>query len=303
MRILSIEPTPSPNVMKLNMDKTLPTGVSLNFTSKKQDHSPEYITKLLEIEGVEGVFHVHDFIALERHPKADWKQILSLVGVVFGEALSLDQRTDTSPSTTFGEVEVLVQTFKGIPMQVKIMNQGEEMRFSLPERFGRAVMAVQMASENLLKEREWQNYGFRYGTFKEVGEDIVNELSATHGEQRLQELVAQAISQTPINLNQEEKESPSKLDHHHPDWEVRFSALERINPTIDDIPILAQAIKDPKMSIRRLATVYLGMIGKPECLPYLFMALKDQSPAVRRSWRCTIRYRRPIGNRSHVSHA
>ncbi|KYD34761.1 hypothetical protein B4114_1533 [Geobacillus stearothermophilus] len=69
-----------------------------------------------------------------------------------------------------------------------------------------------------------------------------------------------------------------------PDWRKRYAALEQMaEPTEDDIPVLAKALKDEKMAIRRLATAYLGMIGGKKVLPYLYKALKDPAVAVRRT--------------------
>ena len=39
MKIRSIEPTPSPNVMKLNMDERLPEGKNYQFTVKEKGTS------------------------------------------------------------------------------------------------------------------------------------------------------------------------------------------------------------------------------------------------------------------------
>jgi HEAT repeat protein len=69
----------------------------------------------------------------------------------------------------------------------------------------------------------------------------------------------------------------------HPDWEKRFAALERLNPTSEDIPVLSRALNDSSMSIRRLAVVYLGMIEDPAILTLLYRALKDKSAIVRRT--------------------
>ncbi|MEW9668625.1 conserved virulence factor C family protein [Ammoniphilus sp. 3BR4] len=279
MQIISIEPTPSPNVMKINVDEALPLGVSQNFTKEKRENAPEIIDRLLNLEGVVGVFQVNDFIALERHPKADWKQILADVGKLFGHP-SFEGLSKPSSSATFGEVHVFVQMFKGIPMQVKLSADGGEMRLALPEQFGNAVMAVQSASQNLILERQWVDQGIRYGTFKEVGEEVVTEVIAAYDGQRLQEIISEAVGQGSAGRPPVESISPDALTH--PEWEKRFAALERMNPTAEDIPILAKALHDTKMSIRRLATVYLGMIGN-QSLPHLFLALKDKSPAVRRT--------------------
>ena len=284
IKILSIEPTPSPNVMKLNVDETLPSGVSRNFTKVKQEGAPDYISNVLAMEGVVGVFQVSDFLAVERHPKADWKEILGHIGKLFGEDPSLSSVSMESPGVAFGEVQVFVQMFKGIPMQVKLTADAEEMRFGLPEVFGEAVMKIQKASQNLLLERTWADQGVRYGTFKEIGEEIVGELAASYDQDRLHDLVIQAtgnmVKEVSGGAVSGEKVG-DLLDH--PDWEKRFAALDRINPTVEDISVLAKALEDSKTSIRRLATVYLGMVGKTDSLPHLFKALKDKSAAVRRT--------------------
>jgi hypothetical protein len=288
LKILSIEPTPSPNAMKLNMDESLPAGVSRNFTKEKQENAPEYIQILLAINGVQGVFQVNDFISVERHIKADWKEVLSQVKEIFGEETVGIQQSNTrdEPAASYGEVQVLIQTFKEIPSQVKLTSGSDEMRFALPERFAKAVMNAQLASQNYILERKWEEKGVRYGALKEIGEEVVAELAALYDETRLKALVAEALHQgDPADAKEKESlsvERTAKLLN-DPNWEKRFAALERIHPTIEDLPLLAKALEDPKLSIRRLATVYLGIIGKQEILPHLFKALKDKSASVRRT--------------------
>lgn len=280
MRILSIEPTPSPNVMKLNVDESLPVGVSRNFTKEKTENAPGYILQLLQLDGVQGVFQVSDFIALERHPKADWKNILANVNQLFRDPATFGEEVRPSPATTFGEVHVSIQMFKGIPVQVKLTADAEEMRFGLPDQFGKAVLALQNHSPNLLMERKWVEQGTRYGTFKEIGEEVVGEIVAAYDPARIRELLDQAMG---IEVKQEKEKGDSSDLLQHPDWEKRFAALSRINPSLEDLPMLAKALEDTKTSIRRLATVYLGMIGQPDVLPYLYKSLKDKSASVRRT--------------------
>lgn len=282
MKLLSIEPTPSPNVMKLNMSEMLPDGISRNFTKEKRENAPDYIEQLLAVEGVQGVFHVKDFISVERHPKANWPEIIARIGEIFGADSSVAALANESPATTFGEVQVYVQMFKGLPMQVKLTAGAEEMRFGLPDRFGKAVIQAQKEAGNVILERKWEDQGVRYGTFKEVGEEVVAEIAAAYDEARLSELVHQAAGGN-VRVATDALPETTGVSLDHPDWEKRFAALERINPTVDDIPVLAKALEDSQTSIRRLATVYLGMIGKPESLPHLFKALKDKSASVRRT--------------------
>ena len=71
MRIRYIEPTPSPNTMKVNLDVRLPEGERHTNTPDQAQNAPDYIRRLLEIPGLAGVFHTADFIAVDREPKAD----------------------------------------------------------------------------------------------------------------------------------------------------------------------------------------------------------------------------------------
>jgi hypothetical protein len=285
IKILSVEPTPSPNVMKLNMDESLPAGMSSNYTLEQHEDAPEWIQRLFGIDGIKGVFQVSDFIAIERHPKADWKEVLSKVRSVFGAEPNPHAEQNVLPETSFGEIQVLVQMFKGIPTQVKLLAGTEEKRFGLPDRFRDSVMRAQVATQNYILERTWEDHGVRYGSFQDVGEELVQELSASYNEDRLEKLVHEAKDQEGVSASVEAPLTIEQLSTAMNDsnWERRFAALEKMNPTLEDIPILFNALADPKPSIRRLAAVYLGMIGKPEVLPYLIRALKDSSASVRRT--------------------
>lgn len=289
MKIVSIEPTPSPNSMKLNMDMSLPTGKTLNFNLKNKADAPDYIQKLLKIEGIKGIFQVTDFIAIERNPKTDWKVILPQAREVFAadrsKEIGATQTALGRADNTFGEINVFIQLFKGIPMQIKLTSGSEEVRVGLPERFGEAAMKAEPSSDNLVMERKWDEQGVRYGDLKAVGEDVAEEISAAYDDERLERLVSQAFNKEKEHTQQNDcfssEEVANRLDH--PDWKVRFAALERMRLTKDELPLLIKALDDSKTSIRRLAIAYLGEIGGAEVLPPLFKALKDQSSAVRRT--------------------
>ncbi|MEX2104121.1 MAG: virulence factor, partial [Bacilli bacterium] len=146
MKIKSIEPTPSPNTMKLNMDQSLPSGSKMTYTLENQHKGPDYVKKLLQIEGIQSLFQVNDFIAIERYPKGDWQQILTAARGVFGEEPSqqtINADLNQLPTAeAFGEVHVFIQMFKGIPMQIKLTSGMEQVRVALPERFGQAALSV-----------------------------------------------------------------------------------------------------------------------------------------------------------------
>ncbi|MDQ0337505.1 hypothetical protein J2S00_000275 [Caldalkalibacillus uzonensis] len=288
MNIVSIEPTPSPNVMKLNLDSSLPDGVSYDFSVDTKSQAPDHIGQLLEIDGMKGVYQVKDFIAIERHPKADWRVILPKVRQVFGdESIDVEtmiESTQLSDDDTFGGAQVYIQTIKGIPMQVKLTTPSREKRYALPQRFMDAALKVQKAVSNLITDRRWEEQGVRYGDLDEIGEQVVEEINAAYDEERLERLVEQAVADRDGGIGEQTisaLEAAKRLDD--PDWKKRYAALEQLELTEEDIPVLAKALDDPNMSIRRLATAYLGEIGSKQVLPLLYRALKDKSAVVRRT--------------------
>lgn len=56
-----------------------------------------------------------------------------------------------------------------------------------------------------------------------------------------------------------------------------------MKPTEGTLKVLERAIKDSNVSIRRLATAYLGMIESPKALPSLYVMLEDASAVIRRT--------------------
>lgn len=77
MNLISIEPTPSPNSMKLNVNETLPRGRRFTYAPADADSAPEPLKSMLLISGVRSLFRTADFIALDRKPGADWAAILA----------------------------------------------------------------------------------------------------------------------------------------------------------------------------------------------------------------------------------
>jgi hypothetical protein len=284
MNIKSIEPTPSPNTMKVLLDEELPFGTSHNYKPDNVEKAPPIIQELMKIEGVKGIYHVADFLAVERNPRYDWKEILTKVREVFGEDVERIEDNKQERNEHFGEVKVFVQMLYGLPMQVKLIDSQEERRVGLPQYFIDAVLEAQKHAGNIVLDRKWVEKGVRYGTFEEIGEEIVEELSAAYPPERLERMVQmfksgeQAKTQKRVSF----KVTEEMLDD--PDWTKRYAALEQMDePTEADIPVLAKALKDEKVSIRRLSTAYLGMIGGKKVLPYLYEALKDKAVPVRRT--------------------
>lgn len=282
MNIISIEPTPSPNTMKVILDQELPAGKSNNYKKEQIEDAPAYIKAILEIDGVKGVYHVADFLAVERNGKVDWQQILPKVREVFGEEDG-NQADHEIVDEHFGEVNVYVQMFKGIPLQVKLTDGEHEQRFGLPSMFVEAMNEAQLEGDNYVLLRRWQEYGVRYGDLQQIGEDVVEELLAAYPENRLKNLVEMAKNpESSKQLKKLIKLTPEMLDD--PDWRKRYQLLEQMEePTVEDLPLLEKALADEKSSIRRLAVVYLGMIKDKQVLPLLYKGLKDKVVTVRRT--------------------
>ncbi|GGA45390.1 hypothetical protein GCM10007416_18140 [Kroppenstedtia guangzhouensis] len=285
MKIRSIEPTPSPNAMKLNMDERVSDGKT--YTRESLDQAPDYIRRLLTIDGVKSLFQVADFISVERDPRADWKQILPRVREVFGEEVTgVHKNTEGhEPTQGYGEVQVYLQTFRGLPIQVKLTRGEEEKRFPLPSRFEEAVMKAQVASENMVMERRWEEKGIRYGDLDEIGAEVVEEVAAAYDPERLDRMVKIALQQNPgepaADPKRGQRVTPEMMKD--PDWRKRYAALDQMIPTLEDLDVLDLALQDSKSSIRRLATAYLGSLEDRRVLPLLFQALKDPSVTVRRT--------------------
>ncbi|MDV6379073.1 virulence factor [Sporosarcina sp. GW1-11] len=284
MKIKMIEPTPSPNSMKIILETALPDGTSHNYKKIDEAQAPEPIRSLLAIQGIKGIYHVMDFMAVERIGNVPWESILAEVRAILNEE---DNEAGASEEIQldehYGEVYVHVQTYKEIPLQVKVFSSDTEKRFGLSERFIQAMERVHHSEvENYILLRKWADYGIRYGELQEVGEQVVQELEAAYPEKRLHELVEkaeQADGQAKV------KGQKVTLDEFTvPEWEKRFQLLDQMpDPDVSDYPVLTRALEDEKMSIRRLATVYLGMIEDESVIPFIEKALEDKSWAVRRT--------------------
>lgn len=289
MKLLSIEPTPSPNSMKLNLDETLPRGRRLTYTVKELEQTPEPYRSLLSIQGVRSLFHTTDFIALDRKPGADWAAILAEARTI----LQADQELTTGvgqSSTSYGEAQVLVQMFRGIPIQVRVRTVDGETRAALPQKFIDAVSKA--AGSTMIRERKLEEFGVRYGAPEDIASEIVQELEASYTADRLEELIhaSLAIGNAGDSTPQQEIVRPAPLDGHHvlrefehEDWQARYAALDRYALDEQAPQVLQLALKDSNASIRRLAVVFLGDLRTPEAMPLLYQALADSSASVRRT--------------------
>ena len=271
--------------MKVILNEELPTGKSTNYKKDTVDTAPSFIKEVLQIEGVKGVYHVADFLAVERNAKYDWPGILAQVRTVFGESVEGTGANPIDSGKGFGEVKVQVQIFKGIPIQIKANSDLEEKRWAMPKDFIDAFQEAQLEDDNAVLIRKWSDYGNRYGELEQIGKEVMDELIALYPNERLAELVAEAKTvvekAVPVKVK---RRKLTEADLEQEDWKDRFQALDQMDdPETSDLPLLDKALSDEKASIRRLAVVYLGMIEDTAVLPYLYKGLKDKSVTVRRT--------------------
>lgn len=283
MKIVTIEPTPSPNSMKVVVDEELPFGKSFNFTKENVSEAPELIQSILAIDGVKGVYHVADFLAIERNAKFNWETILSNVRIALGEKGEISEQ-EVQAVDHYGEVFVHVQMFRGLPLQIKVFDSSSEHRISTGDRFAQSFQSIEISKfdDNYLLERKWVDFGVRYGEKEEIANTILEEIHAAYPEERTAQIIEAASKKNTVSIERE------KVTFEHyvnaEDWQKRYQLLDQLpDPEVEDLPLLEKALDDDQMSIRRLATVYLGMIEDVAVVPYLSRALKDKSAAVRRT--------------------
>lgn len=82
MKIVAIEQTPNPNSMRVVLDTELPSGTSYNYKKSDVGTAEEPAASVLKINGVNGIYHVMNFMAVERSSDVEWEEILSAIEAV-----------------------------------------------------------------------------------------------------------------------------------------------------------------------------------------------------------------------------
>ncbi len=297
MRLKSVETTPNPHSMKLNLDEKV--GKTVTYTTENKSESPQFVQDLLKIDGLKSVFVCNDFLTINRDPRSDWRMILEQATALFkaptdesqsslcAGTASSDQALETvAPRQTIeqeGTVHIVVQTFKGIPIQVKATDSSGETRVSLGERFNDLAQSIQNATgANFLEERYWADHGIRYGDRTEIANEVSSELQGVFDEDALKRAEAKAIGATDAQTTVPFETILSWLND--PDWHRRISAIQELKASEETIPLLTKALRDESPQVRRLAAAALGTTGSIEAIPALCEAvLNDKHVGVRRT--------------------
>ncbi|HBI0847938.1 TPA: NifU N-terminal domain-containing protein [Staphylococcus aureus] len=82
MKIISISETPNHNTMKITLSESRESMTSDTYT-KVDDLQPAFINDILKVEGVKSIFHVMDFISVDKENDANWETVLPKVEAVF----------------------------------------------------------------------------------------------------------------------------------------------------------------------------------------------------------------------------
>ncbi|MCJ0913896.1 MULTISPECIES: virulence factor [Mammaliicoccus] len=283
MEIVRVEPTPSPNTMKIVLSFKKEDRSSNTYT-EVNDHNPEFINRILQLDGIKSVFHVMDFIAVDKRPKENWDTLLKDVTAAISGSDQEGDFAENQVNEHFGEVKAEVLKFKGIPYQIKLTTQDEEKRKQLPEIYIDSMLKATKDSDNVVFLRKWEDLGVRYGEVEEVLATVQEEILALYPKEKLEALVEEALT-SDITIPEKQfvhvdKETFEQED----DWKVKLRMLNDFpTPTEDDYPLLDVALNDEKPQVRRMAIVLLGMIESKETLPYLYKGMKDKVVSVRRT--------------------
>ena len=300
MRLLSIETTPSPNCIKLNLDETIsPKALTLQKGSHSLD-TPQVAQQLLAIEAIQSVFVVQDFITLTRQGNADWQPILAKAAAVIGIADQADSKlltqvateptvpaSSSKPTSNLGLLDVAVQMFRGIPIQVRaIAADGQQARVALPDRFAQALQRTIRATEaNYVAERRWEPYQAPAGDPAQVAQLVVDELDSLFDAQDLSRIEAAAVADGAAAYSLTHTTQQTLIDElSHPEWKHRLKALQQIDVTAETFAAVVAVMADENSTIRRWAAALLGASTLEIAVePLCRLVRQDPSPMVRRT--------------------
>lgn len=76
MNITAIERTPNPNSMRVVFDTELEGMKSFNYKKGDADTAQEPAASILKIDGIEGIYHVMNFMAVEKNDDVEWETLI-----------------------------------------------------------------------------------------------------------------------------------------------------------------------------------------------------------------------------------
>jgi len=306
MQLRSIETTPSPHCIKLNLNQVISAKALTLTQGKTKLDAPAFAQQLLAIESVQSVFVFQDFITLTRQGNADWQPILAKAADIIGVAKDADkvllaqvspsQITATSTNSTteqltpsnFGQIEVAVQMFRAIPIQVRAVSaDGQQARVALPDRFNQALQRTIVATgANYVAERRWEPYQSPAGSPDEVARIVADEITDLIDDEELARIEAAAISNHAETKQTSHTDLQQSLltELQNPNWKNRLKALQQLEINLETLDRVLILLDDEQSTIRRWAAALLGASGMKDAVePLCRIALSDPSAIVRRT--------------------
>ncbi|CBN75725.1 PBS lyase HEAT domain protein repeat-containing protein [Ectocarpus siliculosus] len=334
MRVSGIESTPNPSSFKFDLDQTLygpgsgataTRGITYSRAAAQQQQAgvpeaPEAILRLLEIQGVESVYALADWLCLNKKPSAKWDAIVpAAVEALGGAASSLDPLTLLMASGGEGGsawkrsemdgIAIRLQVSNGIPIQVEACPPGgTPLRRKLSSRFVEAMTEFVAGSGDemaFFKGREWLPRGVRYPAEEGGDDDETGQggggVEATSKETAAESAVeALAAAVDEVELAYHESRLRGAV-HDALDALVGFTAsgegpvparraaVAYIGGAGDAVgsagleAVSAVFRGDKNAGVRRTAGDALSDLGDPAAIPIAVGGLRDKSKLVR--WR------------------
>lgn len=93
MDIIRIEPTPSPNTMKITVSETKKEMKSSTYKEVTED-TPAFIARVLKLEDVTSVFHALDFISVDKSAKVEWDALIPEIEATFNDEDAGESKKD-----------------------------------------------------------------------------------------------------------------------------------------------------------------------------------------------------------------
>lgn len=284
MQLKSVETTPNPNSMKLNFSEVI--GAPVTYQKDSLSDCPVPFDQLLALDGVKSIFICQDFVTVNKTPGAAWKGILAAVNEIWSDANNIGGNISNSfeAAGESGQVSVLVQTFKTIPIQVKVVKGTAEKRIALSSRFTIAAQTIQKElGSDFLKERYWADYGVRYGDAETVAAEVADEIEGTIDEKTLCKMVSTAIG-GDTHAESEKSISELRSEFESSDWHVRLRVVQNLGDAAEDVALLVRALDDSQMQVRRFAAAGLGATASASAVaPLCDALLYDVAVGVRRT--------------------
>ncbi|HEK4465287.1 virulence factor [Staphylococcus aureus] len=267
MEILRIEPTPSPNTMKVVLSYTREDKLS-NTYKKVEETQPRFINQLLSIDGITSIFHVMNFLAVDKAPKADWEVILPDIKAAFSDANKvLESVNEPQIDNHFGEIKAELLTFKGIPYQIKLTSADQELREQLPQTY--------LVKHALEENHATNNYHF----YRHVSLDEYHATDNWKTRLRmLNHFPKPTFEDIPLlDLALSDEKVP-----------VRRQAIVLLGmiESKEILPYLYKGLRDKSPAVRRTAGDCISDLGYPEALPEMVLLLDDPQKIVR--WRAAM---------------